>query len=503
MRTLSLTIAVLLFAGAAGSFVHSDQWQSKYIRTGKKGHIQYIPDAQGNTIPDFSRVGYRTGNVPIPDITVVQTIHPGPDAEKAIQNAIDALARETPDKNGFRGAILLKKGIYPIHNSIKINVSGIVLKGEGNETQLVAEGTDRRALIEVSGTGDVQEIKGTRTAVTDAYVPVGATAIRVASAAAFKPGDPVIIHWAAKQEWINDLKMNQIIERPGTKQWQTKEYDFRFQRTITRIDGNTLFIDNPVVMAMEPRYNTATIYKYNFPGRISNVGVEYLSCASAYTSDTAENHSWDAVAFNRIENGWVRNVAARYFAYSCVNLGALSRNISVLSCVCSEHKSVITGGRRYSFNNSGQLNLFMNCTARDGRHDYVTGARVCGPNVFYNCRASRTHADIGPHHRWAMGTLYDNINTDGAINIQDRGNWGSGHGWSGVNQVLWNCRAKSATVQSPWVSGKNYCIGLTGQKTPGRLAGRPDGEWDGQDKKGLEPASLYLAQLQARQLEEK
>jgi hypothetical protein len=115
---------------------------------------------------------------------------------------------------------------------------------------------------------------------------------------------------------------------------------------------------------------------------------------------------------------------------------------------------VITGGRRYSFSNNGQCNLFTNCHTTEGRHDYVTGSKTLGPNVFYNCTAKKTHADIGPHHRWAVGTLYDNIVTDGEINVQDRGNWGSGHGWAGVTQVLWNCTVKRAAVQSPWASGK-------------------------------------------------
>ncbi|ANH82211.1 hypothetical protein A8C56_15675 [Niabella ginsenosidivorans] len=498
MRSLSLTIAVCIFGSIAMAFAFMHQWQSGYIRFHKDGSLQYIPDDQGNIIPDFSRVGYQTGTIPIPDVPVVQTIMPGPDAEAAIQNAISALAQEPAAPNGFRGTILLKKGHYSIKKNISINASGIVLRGEGDETVLTAEGNERRALIEVSGSGTVKEVKGTRTSVTDDYVPAGAKAIKVADAGAFKPGDAVIIHWSAKQQWIDDLQMNRIVERPGTQQWQAKDYDFRFQRTVTKVAGNTLFIDNPVVMAMDPKYNSAEVYKYQFEGRISNVGIENLYCASAYTSDTSENHSWNAITFNKIKNGWVRHVTARYFAYACVNLGALAKNITVTDCYCFDHKSIITGGRRYSFNNNGQLNLFMNCRAKDGRHDYVTGARVCGPNVFYNCTASNTHADIGPHHRWAMGTLYDNITTDGEINIQDRGNWGSGHGWAGVNQVVWNCTAKRATVQNPWASGKNYCIGLTGQKSPGRLAGRPDGEWEGQNKKGLEPASLYIAQLKAR-----
>jgi hypothetical protein len=202
--------------------------------------------------------------------------------------------------------------------------------------------------------------------------------------------------------------------------------------------------------------------------------------------------------FDKVENSWVKNVIAKYFAYSCVHLNSLAKNISVLHCGCYDHKSVITGGRRYSFCNEGQQNLFINCQTTDGRHDFVTQARTCGPNVFYNCSAKTTHADIGPHHRWSSGTLYDNIITDGEINIQDRGNYGSGHGWVGVTQVVWNCTVKKATVQSPWVNGENYCIGLKGEKALGRFKDRPDGEWDGQNKEGLQPASLYLAQLKAR-----
>jgi hypothetical protein len=48
------------------------------------------------------------------------------------------------------------------------------------------------------------------------------------------------------------------------------------------------------------------------------------------------------------------------------------------------------------------------------------------------------------------------------------------------------------------VNGKNYCIGLKGGKSPGRFKDRPDGEWEGQNKDGLQPQSLYQAQLKAR-----
>jgi hypothetical protein len=293
--------------------------------------------------------------------------------------------------------------------------------------------------------------------------------------------------------------MDQIVAKANTQQWQPDYYQFHFERNITKIQNNKVFIDNPVVMSMETQYGGGEIYKYSFDGRVREVGIENLTIESEFASDTAENHGWIAVQMDKAENCWVRNVTSRYFGYSCVSLERNSKNITVIDSKCLDAKSLITGGRRYSFNNVGQLNLFMNLETTEGRHDYVTGAKVHGPNVFYNCKASQTHNDIGPHHRWAMGTLYDNIVTDGPINVQDRGNSGSGHGWAGVNQVFWNCKASAVTAQSPWVSGKNYAIGIVSEKHPGRwFKDRPDAEWEGHNQPGLLPASLYLAQLNAR-----
>jgi hypothetical protein len=494
----NISLFILLMVAVLFAFRPVKKWQSKFVTVNKDGSLTYIPDEKGNVVPDFSRVGYYNGDKEIPAIAVVKTILASADAEQQIQNAIDELSKKPLDKNGFRGAVLLKKGTYTINNQITIAASGIVLRGEGNETKLIASGTEKRALIDITGAGRVQEVKNTRTKITDNFVPVGTKSFTVASSNGYKAGDKIIVYRPGTDQWIKDLKMDQIVARPGTKQWQPNEYNLQYERVITKVEGNKIFIDNPIVMAMEPKYGGGEIYKYTFDGRINNIGIENLYCESEYLSDTAENHSWDAVSFDKIENGWVKNISAKYFAYACVHLNPWAKNISVLDCNCSDHKSVITGGRRYSFCNEGQQNLFINCHAADGRHDFVTQARTNGPNVFYNCTAIRTHADIGPHHRWSTGTLYDNIVTDGEINVQDRGNMGSGHGWVGVTQVVWNCTVRRAAVQSPWANGKNYCIGMKGEKVPGHFKDRPEAEWEGLNKDGLQPQSLYMAQVNAK-----
>ncbi|MCX2574170.1 hypothetical protein [Pedobacter sandarakinus] len=472
-------------------------WNTALVQQKKDGSLTYVADELGNVIPDFSRVGYHQNRKPIPVVPIVATISAtGNQDQERIQHVIDELAKVPVNKDGLRGAILLKKGTYKIPGSINIPASGIILRGEGVETVLVATGKGQRKTIIASGKGNRTEVPGSRLKITDRYVPVGAKSFNLTTTKGLKVGDKIIVFRPGTVKWIADLKMDQIENKEGLVQWKPEAYNLEFERTITSIKGNQVGIDNPIVMAMETQYGGGEVYRYNFDGRINEVGIENMLLTSEYNGDTDEDHGWDAISFNRIENSWVSGVTSKYFGYSSVNLGGFSKQITVKDCRSLSPKSQIIGGRRYSFNNDGQLNLVMNCYASEGRHDYVTGAKVAGPNVFFNCKSENAKADIGPHHRWAVGTLFDNIVTDGEINIQDRGNWGTGHGWAGANQVLWNCTASKVAIQNPYVSAKNYAFGLIATLYDGRLPGRPKGIVEGLNKPGLVPKSLYLKQLE-------
>ena len=501
MRIKSVLLASILLSSLLSN-VLAQQSNDNFVKLAKDGRLTYTPDAKGDIIPDFSAVGYHQGNKDVPKVKVMKELIPnGVNDQQQIQEAINELAKMPLNKEGTRGAILLKKGTYEIPGSIHINVSGIVLRGEGLATKLIATGTGQRKLISVNGDGKPKEVAQSRVKITDAYVPVGAKSFNVNDASKLKVGDDIVLYRPGTKKWIQDLRMDQIEAREGTVQWKAEDYHLTFERKITAIKGNQVFIDNPVVMAMETQYGGGEIYKYTFEGRISEVGIENMLLESAYQSEIDENHGWDAIWMNRVENAWLSNVTSKYFGFSCVNLANYSKQITVKNCSSLAPKSKIEGGRRYSFNNDGQLNLMRDCVADEGRHDYVTGAKVAGPNVFYNCRSTNAKADIGPHHRWAVGTLYDNIITDGDINVQDRGNWGTGHGWAGVTQVLWNCEARKVTLQNPYASGNNYAIGIKAVKSEGRLKDRPDGNWQLLNSKVIIVPSLYIKQLADRKKE--
>lgn len=464
----------------------------------------YMPAKQstGDMIPDFSRVGYRWGDKAIPDVPVMVTLTPpasGQDATQMIQNAIDQITHG--------GAVLLKKGVYNVSGTLYIKKSGVILRGEGsdedNGTVIRTTKKAQHDLIKISGSGTrvVEGSTGTSN-ILDSYVPCGQFWVRTTIASSLKPGDKVVIYRPGTQEWISDLKMDQIPEREdGTpiEQWVPEEYDLYSERVVTKVSGDTVHFENPVVMSIDEKYGGGSVLKYHYDDRISEIGIENMFLISDYSGETDEDHGWTAITIGLAEHCWVRNVTCRHFGFGLVSMNSYSKNVSVLDCACEQPISIITGSRRYSFCiNKGELCLVKNCRSDHARHDFVTSSRNCGPNVFVNCVATDSYADSGPHHRWNVGTLYDNVTTDSYIKVQDRGNSGTGHGWAGANNVLWNCSAvKSVIVQSPWVSAYNYSIGTIGPKSAGERGDRPDGVWLSPGKK-VAPSSLYEAQLELR-----
>lgn len=475
---------------------------SKLVHQGPTGRLLYAEDERGNKIPDFSRSGYKGGGIALPDIPVQETLEPATgntDDTDRIQQAIDRVSAMKP-MNGFRGAVLLKHGTYRIDRQLYIQTSGVVLRGEGqmNEgTVLLATGKENRILISMTGKREISMDESNKRKISDAYVPWGAMSFSLESSDGLSAGDSILIYRPGTKAWIHTIMMDQIVERRGTMQWQPGEYDFYFERIIQSIDGNRITIDAPVMNAMEDIYGGGFVYPYRIKGRIINCGVENLRLISEYETgkeDEDENHAFIGIQLDDAANAWIKNVTTQHFSH-CVQLDGGAIFCTVQDCACLKPVSIITGGRRYAFTILGQCCLVQRCYSEDARHAEITGSRVPGPNVFLDCLAINTHADIGPHHRWAMGILWDNLK-GGEFNAQDRGNWGSGHGWAGAQQVFWNCETDSICVQMP-PTAQNYAIGCTGKIIWGRFPDRVPGYYESQDNH-VEPRSLYLAQLEDR-----
>src|SRR5688500_7945022 len=215
------------------------------VYPGGDGKLVYERDAQGNTIPDFSYAGYKGGGVRLPTVPVRETIWPvAGDNTAHVQAAIDKVSSRTPDASGFRGALLLRAGYYRMATPLRIQASGVVLRGEGmgdTGTVLIGTGTGRPAggaggpgpgnqgtLVLVGGASGVAPQDATTQAVTDDYVPVGSRRFRVASGAGFRPGDAVLVRRIGNQAWIDAIGMN--LDTPGGR-W--RPFNIEFDRVVT------------------------------------------------------------------------------------------------------------------------------------------------------------------------------------------------------------------------------------------------------------------------------
>ncbi len=499
MRSLSILIYFVVFIQLSSSV---SAQVSSLVSIGESGKLEYSGYANegqnnaDNTVIDFSRAGYMGGGVAIPYVPAVTELQPTAgtqDDYPRIQAAIDAVSNRPLSPAGFRGAILLRAGTYNVSQTLRITASGIVIRGEGQQTSGTVvrfTATTKDNLFEFSGTTGWNEIGNTPSTIAASPVPCGASSLEVDSASQFGVGDRVIVNRTPNQNWIDLLEMAQW-------GWDWETYASPTPRTIIAIDGNRISFDAPVVHAIESRYGGGEVFRYQFDGAIRQVGIERLRLVSSFTSDTDEDHGWDAVKFERTENAWARQITSRFFGYSCVYVDNRCQFVTVEDCAQIDPKSILTGGRRYSFvvDDSTYI-LFQRCYADNGRHDFVTHSRTAGPVVFLDCLAENAQTDIGPHHRYAEGILFDNVKGK-EINVQNRAHSGTGHGWSGAQIVFWNCDADSIICDAP-KAAMNFAIGCVGTRGQGKwVAEEPFGIWE---SRGIPvtPRSLYYKQLQDR-----
>lgn len=500
-------LSLVLCSGALGVVPGASAAESSWVYPGQDGRLVYRSQPNGDRVMDFSAVGYGFGQA-IPDVAVAVTVQPGPgDDTAAIQQAINQVAALPVGADGFRGAVLLGPGEFQVAASVNINTSGVVLRGSGQGvtggTVIRGTGTLQRDLIVVQGTGSASKVSGSEKAVLDKYVPVGATSFRVADASSFSVGDQVNVYRPSTQNWIEALGMDQIPPRSdgGTVvQWAAGSFDRRHDRVVTRVEGDRVFLNAPLTQSLDAQYGGGTLYRYNWAGRIDHVGVENLRGVSDYDTNNSEdeNHARSLVFMDRLEHGFVRDVTAEHFWFSLIEADTRAKNITVESSTNLDPVSKVTGGRRYAFQNNSQLSLFRDLVSEKGRHDFIQNSPNTGPNVFVDSVAINALDETGPHQRWSTGGLYDNLAVAGEqINLRNRGNFGTGHGWAGGNMVVWNSTAASYIVQNP-PTAQNWLIGSVGTVlNDTRFGPQPPGIID-QHGAAVDTRSLYYAQVADR-----
>jgi hypothetical protein len=325
----------------------------------------------------------------------------------------------------------------------------------------------------------------------DDYVPVGARAFRLESAEGLRPGDPVFITRPSTGEWIRQLGAAEFGGGVGGG-WKPGTRDITWDRVIQRIDGETVTVDAPITTACDRETGAGTLRRYQWPGRITNVGVENIRLESSFHAGNPkdENHAWCAISVERARDVWVRQVVFEHFAGSAVALFETTSRATVRDCLSLDPISEPGGYRRHTFFSMGQQTLFLRCYSEKGRHDFSVGHCAAGPNAFVQCEAHEALADSGPIESWASGVLYDNVVIDGnALALGYRPGNNAAIGWAAANSVLWNCSASIIRCWNP-PGAQNWSFGSW-------ASFEGDGVWRGSNT-FMEPDFLLAAQLRDR-----
>ncbi len=513
---LSTVIALLTLAAAGAAAAQS--WSSDRVWRDASGRLVYTSDPAGNSIPDFSHAGYGGGGVPLPRVPAVETVSAGPGDDTAvIQAALDRAAALAPDAEGFRGAVELAAGRYEIWGTLYLDASGVVLRGAGDgadpaaDTILWARGnTPQQRPVIVAGGGTPAgtawpgEVSGTRTDVVTPWVPVGARSFEVADASAFEAGDNVILVHPSTQSWIDAVGGGGTATDPS---WSAGDVDIVYNRRIAAVDGNGVILDGPVFNHLDRSLSQSYLYLHDRSDIRTRIGIESLRI-DIETSGAAddENHAWDAIRLEEIEDAWVLDVTALHFGRSAVRTWQANR-VTVRDVQALDPVSVITGSRRYSFNTYRASNdiLFDDCHATDARHAYVSnGTSSASGIVFLDSTSFGDHKASEGHRWWSQGLLYDRCtfsspNTSGRqLGLYNRGAWGTGHGWSAAHSVAWNTLVDTTLVVQQPPTAQNYAIGCFGTVTGKDTWLDAAGHIEGSNRGGLDPDSLYQAQLGER-----
>lgn len=502
---MTLVFRMVLGFAAAGAQAASSRW----VSVGPDGHLVYATTPRGDRIMDFSSAGFGGGGVPIPRVAAAVSLTPsGADDTAAVQAAIDRVER-SPESNGWRGAVELGPGSFRLSEPVRIAATGVVLRGAGSGaggTVLVLTGRPHGA-IEVTGMGRARE-HGPAARIVDRYVPEGTATVTVADASGFRVGEPVLVLRPVTPQWVRFMGMARLRRDGRREHWAGGV--IRFERTIRAIEGNRIRLDIPLSDALDAAELTpdgAALAAYDFPGRISRVGVEDLAIQAPEQHTSLQGPMFRGVHFAAVQDAWMRDVTL-VETMNSVSIDASSRRIT-LEGVGIRHSTAIIGrALPADFEVGGSQVLIERCAAAGDREFYIaTGAETPGPNVALGCVFEGNGA-IQPHQRWATGLLVDNCRVpDGSIDLMNRGEMGSGHGWAIGWGVAWNCDAERYLIQQP-PGSMNWCIGCVGAQ---RRAPMP--VFDGSRRNGpllpqgtidspgrpVAPQSLYAAQLAERE----
>lgn len=477
----------------------------------------------GRFLHDFSYAGYRRGEVepPLrttPALDAVRDHDADPtgqtDSTAAIQAALDAAG------TAGGGVVYLPPGQYRCDDLLTIDDDGVVLRGAGPDETLLqftrdTDMTDRAGLTIRGSVTRGPDLDLAADGVQRAHV------VELTDASTLRVGDEVAVGWTITDAFVEEHGMT------GT--WRAFNGTWRpfFRRTVTDLDTTStphrVSLDIPLRYPAKVRDGASLRIE---TGYTRECGVESMSVTNAVSRSAAWDHDRaHAVEFRGAADGWMADVhsAARPDDPGGDHLqsgGVLvveSKRITIADCSMARAQHRGGGGNGYLFevSRSGEV-LFVDCEARDGRHNFIQNWSFgTTGSVFLRCRSegSRAYfAEFDPfgfpaysefHHSLATANLVDSCELLDGWYAGNRGDESTGAGHTSTENVFWNL--SGGGLLRSYQYGRGYVIGpgdmnvLTTLGLPNTGGTAPvDDVETGPGRARLSPSSLHEDQLDRR-----
>ncbi len=484
-----------------------------WVALDASGKLVYRTLPRGDRIIDFSYAGYRGGGVPLPTVPVARTVAPsGADDSAAIQQAIDKVSAQTAEDHKPR-AIQLAPGIFLCSRTINITASGVVLRGSGSSANNTSSGTTLKLIgephvaIEIKGHLQIRPI-GRPAHIVQSYVPAGARTITLDSVSSFVSGDNIRITRMTTPAWLHFMGMDAMTRNGKDEVWVGKSISTI--RTVVSIRDNVLTLDVPLTDSYDRAYlppEGAEVVAISVTGTIEQDAVESLHIVAPAREVAYSDPLFRAINLYDVRDAWVRDIAVDETTEG-IDVGSGSSRITIQDVAFRHTTSITSPAKPSDFALRGSQTLVLRGTSVGDTLMYViTGARNQGPNVVLNS-VFHGNGHIQPHQRWSTGFLVDSTHVpEGGIDLKNRGEMGTGHGWTMGWGVVWNSSAGSLVIQNPPGSA-NWSIGNSGAEitAPMPIIGQRSRDADSYLPQGfiqspglpVLPASLYRRQLSER-----
>lgn len=516
-RALSTVCLILVLTGCAvdahGESESPSSWRSELY---PENWTPAFTLSDGRFLHDFSYAGYRAGEAPLPRERrepVVSVLDHGADptgaadSTVAIQAAIDALPAG--------GTVWLPQGLYRVEGELRVTAHGVVVAGEGPRRTRVHFTRDRDT---TNGAG--LWFRGARAGRGEWELAKDATPrskrVRVKEARGLEPGDAVALGFIITDAFRAEHGMQRYWKFAAGR-WRAFA-----RRTVRAIEGDFVVLDVPVRYPAKVR-DGASLRADD--GYLREVGLADLAISSVVSREAAlaaDRHH--AVAFDRVQDGWVRDVHTFSPAGEAAHVqsGGLlvmrSRRMTIADIDLGPSQNRGGGGNGYLLEISRSNEVLVRDTvARGGRHNFIQNWDFATSG----CVFLRTHSQGGRaeglmttvgyseyHHALAHANLVDDSVADDGWQAKNRRHYSSGAGHAATESVFWNVRGSGSLWSMQF--GRGYVIGTgaaltvhtaldTFDLTGGAVGTAPEDHREGIGQTAtLEPQSLYLDQLERR-----